>query len=116
MGIGLLISSGAPNVTTATTIAPLFTMPIILFGGFISNTDSLPVWLGWIQWVSPVRFANEALSHSQLDGIPGLPAGFLTLEGFTVGEWKCILILFCYAIFWRVFSFLYLRLSIGKFQ
>ena len=48
VGIGLLISSFAPNVTTATSIAPLFTMPMILFGGFISNTNTTPAWLGWI--------------------------------------------------------------------
>ena len=38
-GIGLLISSMAPNVTVATSIAPVFTMPMILFGGFIANNN-----------------------------------------------------------------------------
>ena len=37
-GIGLFISSFAENVNSATSIAPLFTMPMILFGGFIANT------------------------------------------------------------------------------
>lgn len=48
MGVGIFISAIAPNVTTATAIAPVFTMPFILFGGFIANTDTLPDWLGWV--------------------------------------------------------------------
>ena len=64
LGMGLLISSFSPNVTTATSIAPLFTMPFILFGGFIANTATTPDWLGWIQWISPIRYGNEAMAHS----------------------------------------------------
>ena len=69
VGIGLLISSFAPDVTTATSIAPLFTMPMILFGGFIANTATTPAWLGWIQWISPIRYGNEALAHSQFNDV-----------------------------------------------
>ena len=48
IGIGLTISAMAPNVNTATSIAPVFTMPMILFAGFIANTDTIPAWLAWI--------------------------------------------------------------------
>jgi len=40
VGIGLLISSFANDVTSATSIAPAFTMPFILFGGLLTNTAS----------------------------------------------------------------------------
>jgi ABC-type multidrug transport system permease subunit len=69
IGIGLFISSIAPNVTTATSIAPIFTMPMILFGGTFANTSTMPKWLSWIQWISPIRYANEALAHSQFDDV-----------------------------------------------
>ena len=64
LGIGLLISAMSPSLTTATSIAPVFTMPFILFGGQFANTDSMPNWLGWLQWISPIRYANEALAHT----------------------------------------------------
>ena len=67
MGIGLLISSIAPNMPTATSIAPAFTMPIVLFGGFITNNDSIGPWLSWMQWISPIRYGNEAMAHTQFD-------------------------------------------------
>ena len=37
IGIGVTISSFSPNVNSATAIAPAFTMPMVLFGGFIAN-------------------------------------------------------------------------------
>ena len=64
IGMGLMISALAPNVNSATSIAPLFTMPMILFGGFIANTDTIPAWLGWVQYISPIRYGNEAVAHS----------------------------------------------------
>ena len=67
IGIGLTISSCANDMTSATAVAPLFTMPMILFGGFIANTESIPGWLGWIQYTSPIRYAVEAFAHTQLD-------------------------------------------------
>lgn len=123
MGMGLLISSMASNVNTATAIAPLFTMPMILFGGFIANTDTLPSWLGWVQWLSPIRYGNEALSHSQYDEyeLPNCnevslslkeadPRGaFMCLEGFTIGYWECIAANIGLMIFWRVLSLIVLK-------
>ena len=67
MSVGLLISAAAPNFQTATAIAPAVAMPIVLFGGLFVNTDSLPAWLSWIQYISPVRYGNEALAHTQFD-------------------------------------------------
>ena len=72
LGIGLLISAMSPNMPTATTIAPAFTMPFILFGGMFANTDSMPGWLGWLQWISPIRYANEALAHAEFDDVASL--------------------------------------------
>ena len=72
LGIGLLISAMSPNMPTATTIAPAFTMPFILFGGLFANTDSMPKWLSWLQWISPVRYANEALAHAEFDNVKSL--------------------------------------------
>ena len=64
LGVGLLVSAMSPSLTAATSIAPAFTMPFILFGGLFANTDSMPKWLSWMQWISPVRYANEALGHT----------------------------------------------------
>ena len=96
-------------------------MPAILFGGFIANTTDTMAWLGWIQWISPIRYANESLAHSQFDDVPNprvnlLPERYLEFEGFTVGYWKCFAVCCGFTVFWRLMSLVALKLSINKFQ
>lgn len=64
VGAGLFISALAPNVTAATSIAPALTMPWILYGGLFANSGLLPAWESWLQYLSPVRYANESLAQS----------------------------------------------------
>ena len=118
MGIGLLISSFAKDVTSATSIAPAFTMPMILFGGFITNTSTTPDWLAWIQWISPIRYGNEALAHSQYDDFAEntFPGAYLEYEGFTIGYWKCVAACLGFAVFWRTVSLCFLTFGVSKFQ
>lgn len=47
-GMGLFISSAANNITAATTVAPVLTMPIILFGGLFANVGAMPAAIRWI--------------------------------------------------------------------
>ena len=93
-------------------------MPMVLFGGFISNTATTPAWLAWIQWISPIRYANEALAQSQYDsyGKGTLTYAYLKLEGFDLGYWNCIVILAVFALFWRMLSVIFLTCGITKFQ
>jgi ABC-type multidrug transport system permease subunit len=59
--LGLSISTMAPNIVVATTIAPAFIMPMMLFGGLMVNPSTVFVWLRWIQWISPIRYTFECL-------------------------------------------------------
>ncbi len=50
-------------------LAPPFMIPLLLFGGFFLNSDTIPVWLSWIQYISWFHYANEALTINQWDGV-----------------------------------------------
>eukprot|EP00879_Flechtneria_rotunda_P000702 GHRR01000820.1.p1 GENE.GHRR01000820.1~~GHRR01000820.1.p1 ORF type:complete len:943 (+),score=354.31 GHRR01000820.1:2184-5012(+) len=41
----------------------------VLFGGFLANKASIPVWLRWISWLSVFRYAWEALVINELAGL-----------------------------------------------
>ena len=79
-------------------------------------------WISWMQWLSPIRYANEALSHTQFDNVvvgrfqPNFPAEFLKYEGFTLGYGNCILALVLWMLVWRTLSITTLRLMIDKVQ
>jgi ABC-type multidrug transport system permease subunit len=39
---------------------PIFMLPFLLFAGFLTNVDTFPKWIGWIQYTSPIRYGFEA--------------------------------------------------------
>jgi ABC-2 type transporter len=39
-----------------------------LVGGFLVNSNSIPVWLAWLRYVSPLSYAFEALMISEFRG------------------------------------------------
>ena len=116
IGMGLVVSSLANNITTATSAAPLMTMPNVLFGGMLANSGSLPSYISWCQYLTPVRYANEAFSTVALKGVNYLTDYYLDLLGFDLGYSKCVFILIGFMIFWRLLSVIFLRLMISKFQ
>jgi len=64
---GYFISSIFDQEETAVAIAPVIMMPIMLFSGFFSNAGSYPDWIGWIQYISPIKYSLEAMIWNQFD-------------------------------------------------
>ncbi|GJP34882.1 hypothetical protein CLOM_g19364 [Closterium sp. NIES-68] len=108
-GLGILIGSLAPTPELALALAPLFMVVLILFGGLLVNLDSIPVWIRWVRYISPIQWGFVGLSVNQLAGLtftcpPGsvtCPTGDamlkqLSIDNFTVGAsigYQCCLIL-----------------------
>lgn len=49
-------------------VAPLFLLPLIIYGGYFVNSVNSPSWLAWIQWISPIQYAFTGVTRSQLSG------------------------------------------------
>lgn len=60
-----MISSASPTVTVAMTAGPAVLLPLALFGGLLINTDSIPVYLRWITYISFMHYGLEAIADSQ---------------------------------------------------
>ncbi|WAQ93831.1 WHITE-like protein [Mya arenaria] len=64
-GIGLyryIVSAAANSVTTALAISPPLMIPLMMFGGFFLNSDSIPVYFIWLEYLSWFKYANEVLA------------------------------------------------------
>ncbi|KAJ3338608.1 ATP-binding cassette sub- G member 2 [Gonapodya sp. JEL0774] len=66
MSMGMLIASIAPTPQIATVIAPVFNLVFIVFGGNFANLDAIPVFIRWLQWLSPVKYTYSALMINEV--------------------------------------------------
>jgi ABC-type multidrug transport system permease subunit len=51
----------------AVSLAPVFMMPIILFGGQFANSGNIQAWIRWFQYLSPIRYGLEAFVRNEFD-------------------------------------------------
>lgn len=54
--LGLLIGSLVSDAKSISAALPMVILPFILFSGFFKNRDDLPVWIGWIEYISPLKY------------------------------------------------------------
>ena len=114
--IGYLISSLFNNEQSAQALAPLMIMPMILFGGLLSNTSSMLDWLSWIQYLSPIKYCTEALIYNEFRNDPhGVQKQLTGFVNYNIGYWGCIFIFVGLVVFFRVISFIVFRCFITKF-
>ena len=59
--MGYFISCCFDNMMAASQVTPFAVMPSVLFGGFVVNLTTLRPSISWMQYVSPTRYAFEAL-------------------------------------------------------
>ncbi|CAI7855355.1 unnamed protein product, partial [Closterium sp. NIES-53] len=68
-GLGIVIGSIAPTPQIALAMGPLFTVVLMLFGGFYVNIDSIPVWIRWVRYISPIQWGFVGLAVNQFEGL-----------------------------------------------
>ncbi len=58
--LGLFLGSVILDDKSISAVVPMLMLPIILFSGFFKNRANLPVWIGWIEYISPNKYAFNA--------------------------------------------------------
>ncbi|KAF7684054.1 ABC transporter G family member 7 [Astathelohania contejeani] len=68
LGIGLTIGTVAPTSSFAQVLGSTIVLVFVIFGGSFSNPDTIPSWLRWIIWISPVNYGFRASMQNQFSG------------------------------------------------
>lgn len=61
---GLLVGSFFSDAKVASGILPLIVLPLMLFSGFYKNRKDLPRWIGWVEYISPIKYAFAAYAKN----------------------------------------------------
>lgn len=58
--LGLLLGSMVSNAQLVSILIPIMILPFVLFSGFFKNREDLPVWLFWLEYLSPLKYGFMA--------------------------------------------------------
>jgi len=67
--IGLFLACIFPDIAIALIVAPMIVLPLMMFSGFFLNPESTPVYLGWVEWISPMKYAFAVLAQNEFSGL-----------------------------------------------
>ena len=57
ISIGILLGTIILDGKSFGVINPMAIVPFFLVSGFFKNTGTLSPWIGWLQYISPVKYA-----------------------------------------------------------
>ena len=60
ISLGFLIGSLVHDQKAVNLLTPIMVLPFFLFAGFYKNGKNLPVWVGWFQYLSPLKYCFSA--------------------------------------------------------
>jgi len=90
--LALFVGCAVTSANSAIQLAPLITVPQILFSGLFLKSSQLPVYLRWVQYVCALKYAINLLCIGEFDGlslplVPDLGRDFLQSQDIDPGMW-----------------------------
>lgn len=73
VGFGYMVSCLSRRADITPVIGIVLLMPMLLLGGLLINSDDIPVYLVWIEYISPLKYGYEGLMKvfwERIDTIP----------------------------------------------
>lgn len=110
--LGMFMGSIVNDQKAVAAITPALILPFVLFSGFFKNASNLPEWIGWIQYLSPIKYGFEALTINQI----GSEGPIIEFLNFSLGFWACIGCLFGLTIGFGLLALFFLWLLRNKLQ
>jgi len=114
--LGFVFGTGFSDLNTALIITQFSVLPAFLFSGFLINQKNMPVWLSWIRFLSPFRYALEGGMRNEFDDNPLIPdsANLAKLLNLDIGMWNCMIIMVCFGTALRIIAFFLLKLLVRR--
>ena len=60
MSFGMFFGSIIEDQRSVSQLIPIISLVISLVSGYYKNLANLPTWMGWVQYLSPLRYSFEA--------------------------------------------------------
>lgn len=67
--IGLILGILAKDASVAVTLTPVCILPFMIFSGFFVNTDSVPAYFVWVEYISFVKYSFRGIVRNEFEGL-----------------------------------------------
>merc|ERR1711934_874466 len=67
--LSMVLTICSPSAGVAGLVTIVVLLISLLFGGFLANIDTIPVWLGWLRFLGIFYYAYEILIVNEIDGL-----------------------------------------------
>ena len=117
--IGYMLGTLFSSISSAMASINILIMPFILFAGTLINEDSMPIFLFWFKYISPLKYTIEISNINEFKQNPEImyPGGgdaLIEANNYDVGFNNCFIILSCMIIGFRILAFIFLNIMIKK--
>jgi ABC-type multidrug transport system ATPase subunit len=117
--LGYALGTLFSNISTALTMTNILIMPFILFAGVMLNEESMPRWLFWFKYISPMKYTIELGNKIEFEGNNEITFGgggdkILEMWNYEFTITKCFAIMISLTIIIRMAAFLFLHLMVKK--
>ncbi|VVU95652.1 ABC-2 type transporter [seawater metagenome] len=68
-GFGFLIGTIFSRLEIGLAVSPAIIVPILLFSGLFQNINSIPIYLSWIKYISPIQYSFNSLAQNEFTGL-----------------------------------------------
>ncbi|OLY82418.1 ATP-binding cassette sub-family G member 2 [Smittium mucronatum] len=106
--LGIFASAYFDDLSVALAALPLFLIIPMIFSGFLVNSGDTMAWIGWLQWVSPIKYAFTIVATNQLRGykINGVDVGDASLISLNLGPFSILASFGFLALYFTIFTVL----------
>ncbi|EQC34343.1 hypothetical protein SDRG_08115 [Saprolegnia diclina VS20] len=71
--LGYMVSCVAKNADVANILGILLLLPCVIFGGLFLNSDDIPVYLKWAEFLTPLKYGFRGMSRAFWNTIHSIP-------------------------------------------
>lgn len=123
LSLGLVIGSFSKNQQMAQILGPTVVIIFVIFGGNFVNPSSIPGYLVWIFWISPIQYIYKALMQNEFYGstftCDSAAMGCITngeqiIERYDLAnpsKWVCFLVVLGMTLFYLLLGFVGVKVN-----
>lgn len=113
MSLGLLLGSVVTDEKSVSAVTPMVLLPFFLFSGLFKNSGNLSNWIGWIQYISPVKYSFSGYLQNE---VLNVAKSNIAQMNFDVGLWGSVGALAGLGIGYRLLSLFFLWLLRARLE